>query len=69
MTHYAVHHFNIHNKFWLALKKHHLRHHYQNPELGYGVSSPMWDYVVGTNFPKTKTEGNEKNTGMESVKP
>jgi 4-hydroxysphinganine ceramide fatty acyl 2-hydroxylase len=67
LTHYAVHHFNIHNKFWLALKKHHMRHHFQNPELGYGVSSPMWDYVVGTNFPKTKKDENEKSAGMESV--
>jgi sterol desaturase/sphingolipid hydroxylase (fatty acid hydroxylase superfamily) len=52
MTHYAVHHFNIHNKFWLALKKHHMRHHFQDADKGYGVSSPVWDYVVGTNFPK-----------------
>ncbi len=69
MTHYAVHHFNIHNKFWLALKKHHMRHHFQNPELGYGVSSPMWDYIVGTEFPKTKDEGsmdNEDSVRVES---
>jgi len=54
MTHYAVHHFNIHNKFWLILKKHHMRHHFQDAENGFGVSSPMWDYIVGTNFPKSK---------------
>jgi len=54
MTHYIVHHFNIHNKLWLALKKHHMRHHFQDAENGFGVSSPMWDYIVGTNFPKTK---------------
>jgi sterol desaturase/sphingolipid hydroxylase (fatty acid hydroxylase superfamily) len=56
MTHYAVHHFNIHNKFWLVLKKHHMRHHYQNAEKGFGVSSPMWDYIVGTEFPKSNNE-------------
>ncbi len=54
LTHYAVHHFNIHSKIWLALKKHHMRHHFQDPEKGYGVSSPLWDEIVGTNFPKTK---------------
>jgi sterol desaturase/sphingolipid hydroxylase (fatty acid hydroxylase superfamily) len=54
MTHYAVHHFNIHNKLWLALKKHHMRHHFQDAEKGFGVSSPMWDYLVGTNFPEVK---------------
>ncbi len=52
MTHYAVHHFNIHNKFWLALKKHHIKHHFQDPNKGYGVSSPLWDIIIRTNFPK-----------------
>jgi sterol desaturase/sphingolipid hydroxylase (fatty acid hydroxylase superfamily) len=50
ITHYAIHHFNIHNKFWLAIKIHHSKHHYQNPGLGYGVSQPTWDYVFGTTF-------------------
>jgi sterol desaturase/sphingolipid hydroxylase (fatty acid hydroxylase superfamily) len=54
MTHYAVHHFSIHNKLWLALKKHHMKHHFQDAENGFGVSSPVWDYIVGTNFPKSK---------------
>ncbi|MGA8264896.1 MAG: sterol desaturase family protein, partial [Ignavibacteriaceae bacterium] len=52
ITHYAVHHFNIRNKFWLAIKKHHIRHHFENSELGFGVSSPLWDEIIGTNFPK-----------------
>jgi 4-hydroxysphinganine ceramide fatty acyl 2-hydroxylase len=59
MTHYAVHHFNIHNKFWLAIKKHHIRHHYENPALGFGVSSPLWDDIIGTNFPTKKEEVEE----------
>jgi 4-hydroxysphinganine ceramide fatty acyl 2-hydroxylase len=50
-THYAIHHFNIHNKFWLMIKNHHMKHHYQNPGLGYGVSHPTWDYIFGTTFP------------------
>lgn len=56
LTHYAIHHFPIHNKFFLILKKHHARHHYQNENLGFGVSSPVWDDIVGTNFPRTKVE-------------
>lgn len=51
-THYAIHHFNMHNKFWLFIKNHHMKHHYQSPEKGFGVSSPVWDEVFGTNFPK-----------------
>ncbi|MEG8945524.1 sterol desaturase family protein [Rosettibacter firmus] len=50
MTHYAVHHFNIHNKFWLAIKKHHMKHHYQDSLKGFGVSQPLWDYVFDTDF-------------------
>jgi sterol desaturase/sphingolipid hydroxylase (fatty acid hydroxylase superfamily) len=40
LTHYAIHHYNMHNKFWLAIKKHHMKHHYQNPGRGFGVSTP-----------------------------
>lgn len=52
MTHYAVHHFNMHSTFWLAIKNHHIKHHYQDPDNGYGVSSPLWDYIFKTNYPK-----------------
>jgi len=52
MTHYAVHHFNMRSKFWLAIKNHHIKHHYQNPDKGYGVSSPLWDFVFRTNYLK-----------------
>lgn len=54
ITHYAIHHFNLHSKFWLAIKNHHAKHHYQNPELGFGVSQPVWDYVFGTDFNEKK---------------
>jgi 4-hydroxysphinganine ceramide fatty acyl 2-hydroxylase len=54
MTHYAVHHFNMHNKFWLAIKNHHMKHHYQDSKSGFGVSSPIWDKIIGTDFPEKK---------------
>lgn len=54
LTHYAIHHFNMHNKLWLAIKKHHIKHHFENENLGYGVSSPIWDKIIGTDFPKKK---------------
>lgn len=54
ITHYAIHHFNMHSKFWLAIKNHHMLHHYQDPSKGYGVSSPFWDKIVGTDFSKKK---------------
>ena len=55
ITHYAIHHFNMHNKFWLAIKNHHMLHHYQDEFKGYGVSTPFWDVIFRTNFDKTKS--------------
>jgi sterol desaturase/sphingolipid hydroxylase (fatty acid hydroxylase superfamily) len=52
MTHYAIHHYNMHNRFWLAIKNHHMRHHFMDSKKGFGVSSPVWDDVFGSNFPK-----------------
>lgn len=48
VTHYYVHHYNPKTKYGLALKKHHMLHHFKNPESRYGVSSMLWDYVFGT---------------------
>src|SRR6476660_10620920 len=48
MVHYATHHFPMKRGVWLWLKKYHMRHHYQDDHVGYGVSSPLWDYVFGT---------------------
>jgi len=52
ISHYAIHHFNMHSKFWLAIKNHHMLHHYQDEYKGYGVSSPFWDVIFRTNFIK-----------------
>src|SRR4030066_38085 len=55
ISHYAIHHFNMHSKFWLSIKNHHMLHHYQDEYNGYGVSSPFWDVIFRTTF------GNKKN--------
>ena len=52
ITHYAIHHFNFKIPFWKKIKQHHMLHHYQDPEKGYGVSSPLWDKVFGSDFIK-----------------
>ena len=46
--HYATHHFAMRRGVWSWLKQYHLRHHYRDDHSGYGVSSPLWDYVFGT---------------------
>ncbi len=54
LTHYAVHHFNLHGKISLYLKQHHLRHHYLDPDNNYGVSSPLWDFAFNTYLKKSQ---------------
>ena len=56
ITHYAIHHFNMHSKFWLEIKNHHMLHHYQDEFKGYGVSTPFWDLIFGTTFRKKDTK-------------
>lgn len=48
MLHYATHHLPMKRGVFLWLKQHHMRHHYHDDHTGYGVSSPLWDYVFGT---------------------
>jgi sterol desaturase/sphingolipid hydroxylase (fatty acid hydroxylase superfamily) len=48
MLHYATHHFAMKRGVWLSLKQYHLRHHYKDDHVGYGISSPLWDYVFRT---------------------
>ena len=46
--HYAIHHFAMKRGVWLWLKQYHLRHHYRDDHVGYGISSPLWDCVFRT---------------------
>jgi sterol desaturase/sphingolipid hydroxylase (fatty acid hydroxylase superfamily) len=48
MLHYATHHFPMKRGLWLWLKHYHLRHHYKDDDAGFGISSPLWDYVFRT---------------------
>ena len=51
-THYAIHHFNFKGSIWKKIKQHHMLHHYQDPDKGYGVSSPLWDKIFRSDFIK-----------------
>mmetsp|Transcript_41765 Transcript_41765/g.90617 ORF Transcript_41765/g.90617 Transcript_41765/m.90617 type:complete len:97 (+) Transcript_41765:645-935(+) len=39
---------NRHRPSPLLLGRYHLAHHYKNPNLGFGISSMVWDVVFGT---------------------
>lgn len=50
MSHYALHHANFKSKFWLDLKQNHMRHHYVEPDRGFGVSTTFWDLIYRSTF-------------------
>lgn len=52
-VHYIVHRFKPPKNAFKVLWIHHSIHHYQDDEVAFGVSSPLWDYVFGT-MPKSK---------------
>jgi sterol desaturase/sphingolipid hydroxylase (fatty acid hydroxylase superfamily) len=56
MIHYATHHAPMKTtSIGLWVKQHHMRHHYQTDDQFYGVSTPLWDYVFGTMWPKRQS--------------
>jgi sterol desaturase/sphingolipid hydroxylase (fatty acid hydroxylase superfamily) len=52
MLHYAMHHHNFKSGIMKRVKQHHMLHHYQDPNKGYGVSSSLWDIILRSGFDK-----------------
>ncbi len=52
-THYYLHHFVPRSDRGKRLREQHMRHHFQDHRYGFGVSSPIWDYVFRT-MPRTR---------------
>jgi dihydroceramide fatty acyl 2-hydroxylase len=50
MTHYHIHHHRSDNRLSLLLRRYHYRHHFQQSDRGFGVTSPLWDKAFQT-FP------------------
>jgi len=47
-VHYIVHAFQPPKNFLKVLWVNHAIHHYKDPDVAFGVSTPIWDYVFGT---------------------
>jgi dihydroceramide fatty acyl 2-hydroxylase len=63
--HYATHHATLKGKLGHWLKQYHLRHHYLDNGRGFGVSTPLWDYVFGTTYERAnKTASGERFDGQ-----
>ena len=48
LVHYCVHMYKPPKNFLSILWKHHNLHHYVGDDGAFGVSSPLWDHVLGT---------------------
>jgi len=46
--HFATHHVRPRSSVSRSLKRRHFRHHYADSEKDFGVSSPLWDALMGT---------------------
>ncbi|MDN3668762.1 sterol desaturase family protein [Echinicola jeungdonensis] len=47
-VHYVVHAYQPPKNFLKSLWVNHAIHHYKNPDVAFGVSSPLWDFILGT---------------------
>jgi sterol desaturase/sphingolipid hydroxylase (fatty acid hydroxylase superfamily) len=47
-THYYTHHFNPKSGPGRWLKRYHMLHHHDSPNHRYGITSPLWDVLLGT---------------------
>ncbi len=54
-VHYIVHAYQPPKNFMKVLWVNHAIHHYKDPDTAFGVSSPLWDMILGT-MPKREVE-------------
>ncbi|RSK50880.1 sterol desaturase family protein [Hymenobacter rigui] len=52
-VHYAIHMYSPPKNFLKFWWHHHAQHHYRQDEIAFGVSTTLWDHIVGT-MPKNK---------------
>lgn len=48
MIHYYLHYGSPSLKHLYHMKRYHYQHHFAHQDLGYGISSPLWDFVFNT---------------------
>lgn len=56
LTHYYLHHASPTTPAGKWLRRYHLVHHFQTPDVRYGITTPLWDLVFGT-YPRDRYQG------------
>ncbi|RAK68074.1 sterol desaturase family protein [Hymenobacter edaphi] len=54
-VHYAIHVYNPPKNFLKFWWHHHAQHHYRQDEVAFGVSTTIWDHIIGT-MPEDKRQ-------------
>jgi sterol desaturase/sphingolipid hydroxylase (fatty acid hydroxylase superfamily) len=57
MAHFYVHHRRPKGRIGKRLRELHMRHHFQDDTVAFGVSAPWWDHVFGTATPSKRRRG------------
>lgn len=55
-VHYAIHVYAPPKNFLKFWWHHHAQHHYRQDEVAFGVSTTIWDHIIGTMPPQRKAE-------------
>jgi dihydroceramide fatty acyl 2-hydroxylase len=54
--HYYLHHHRPRSALGRKLRELHMRHHFQDDTIGYGISAPWWDNVFGTSYRRRRQQ-------------
>lgn len=63
--HYYLHHGRPTTWAGRKLRELHMRHHFQDETIGYGISAPWWDTVFGTSYRDKREKAAPKATPPE----
>jgi sterol desaturase/sphingolipid hydroxylase (fatty acid hydroxylase superfamily) len=58
--HFAIHAWNPPFKWMKGLWRNHHLHHYKHDDMGFGVSSTLWDHIFGTMFDLKKEKDDKE---------
>lgn len=66
--HYFIHHGGKLEGILQGIRTNHMKHHYKNPNLGFGISTPLFDIAFGTLSPQKLGEAISNAATLQSNK-
>ena len=65
VTHFVLHQGRPHSRLTRRLREQHMRHHFQDGDRSFGVTTPLWDHVFGTAGPRRRGLLRRSGAGAE----